>query len=258
MLTKPLLDLAAQMAPSVRSWPRRQPGLLIVDGKILRYADFHSLYHQIRQLFGDDLYGFRTAKKDPVILDCGAHVGLASLYFKEHYPAARIRAFEADAAITELCRANFTAFGASDIELTQAAVWTHENGVSFDHSNDDAGHVSQQSDARQVPSVRLKSILAKEDIDFLKLDVEGAEFDLFADCGEDLKRVSRMAVEVHAMDSTQAPIGRLLSLLETLGFRYVLGDLHAATWLPSLVPPPFGYCKTERFIISIFAWQDPS
>lgn len=258
MLTKPLLDLAAQMAPSVRTWPRRQPGLLIVDGKVLRYADFHSLYYQIRQLFGDDLYGFKTGKKDPLILDCGAHVGLASLYFKEHYPTARIRAFEADAAITELCHANFTAFGFQDIALTHAAVWTHENGVNFDHSNDDAGHVSEQGDARGVPSVRLKSILAEEPVDFLKLDVEGAEFDLFADCGDDLKRVSRMAVEVHAMESTQAPIGRLLSLLETLGFRYVLGDLHAATWLPSLVPPPFGYCKTERFIISIFAWQDPS
>jgi FkbM family methyltransferase len=256
MLTKPLLDLAAQMAPSVKNWPRRQPGLLIVDGKVLRYADFHSLFHQIRQLFADNLYSFRSNKKDPMILDCGAHVGLASLYFKEHYPAARIKAFEADAAITELCRANLEAFGAADVELVHAAVWTHGDGVRFTHSNDDAGSVGETKDARLVPSVRLKSILAEGPVDFLKLDVEGAEFPLFADCGEDLKRVTSMAVEVHAMGGEQARIGDLLQTLEALGFRYVLGDLHAATWLPPLVPPPFGYVRTERFIISIFAWQE--
>jgi FkbM family methyltransferase len=258
MLTKPLLDLAAQMAPSVKTWPRRQPGLLIVDGKVLRYADFHSLFHQIRQLFSENLYDFRSDKKDPLILDCGAHIGLASLYFKDHYPAARIKAFEADAAIAELARANLQAFGAADVEVVHAAVWTHGEGVRFNHSNDDAGSVAETGDARLVPSVRLKSLLAEGPVDFLKLDVEGAEFPLFADCGAELRQVSRMAVEVHAMGAEQAAIGGLLQTLEALGFRYVLGDLHAATWLPPIVPPPFGYCRTERFIITIFAWQERS
>ena len=256
MLTKPLLELAAQMAPSVPTWPRRQPGLLVVDGKVLRYADFHSLYYQIRQLFGDNLYSFMTDKKDPLILDCGAHVGLASLYFKDHYPAARIKAYEADAAIADLCRANASAFGFADIEVVHAAVWTHDRGVQFDHSNDDAGHVVEGSAAQRVPSVRLKSILADTSVDFLKLDVEGAEFELFEDCADELARVSRMVIEVHAMDSRQAPIGKLLHILERAGFRYVLGDLHAATWVTSPVRPPLGYCKTDRFIVSVFAWKD--
>lgn len=255
MLTTSLLDLAAQMAPSVPTWPRRQPGLLVVDGKVMRYADLHSLYYQIRQLFGDQLYSFKTDKKDPVILDCGAHVGLASLYFKEHYPAARIRAYEADAAIAALCRANLAAFGASDIEVFEAAVWTHGDGVQFDHSADDGGHVSETQGTRRVPSIRLKSILAELPVDFLKLDVEGAEFQLFDDCADELTNISRMVIEVHAMGAEQAPIGALLSRLERAGFRYVLGDLHAATWVPSPVRPPLGHCRTDRFIVSVFAWR---
>ena len=37
--------------------------------------------------------------------------------------------------------------------------------------------------AKTVPSVRLKSVLAERPVDLLKLDVEGAEFEILADCG---------------------------------------------------------------------------
>ncbi len=246
MLTQPLLELAAQMAPSISTWPRRQPGLLVVDGKVSRYADLHSLYHQIRQLFSDDLYGFRAAHPAPVILDCGAHVGLASLYFKERYPAARIKAFEADAALADMTRANLATFGAGDVEVIHAAVWTHDDGVSFAHSDDDAGHVSESSSTPKVPSVRLKTVLRETPVDFLKLDVEGAEFALFEDCGDALARVNALIMEVHALEGAQAHIGSLLAQLERLGFRYVLGDLHPATWLTPETPPPFACCAQGR------------
>lgn len=186
MLTPQILEIVAQVAPSVQSWPRRTPGLLVVGGKILRYADMHSFYHQARQIFGDRLYDFQCAETAPLILDCGAHIGLASLFLKERFPAARIQAFEADAALAETCRANFAAFGVPDVAVTQAAVWTHDRGVSFDATHDDAGHVAENSAAAKVPSVRLKALLAGQHIDFLKLDVEGAEFDLIEDCGSDL------------------------------------------------------------------------
>jgi FkbM family methyltransferase len=255
MLTKQILDLLAQMAPSVPSWPRRQPGLLMVGGKVLRYSDLHSFYHQSRQIFGERLYDFKCPNPAPVILDCGAHIGMASLFFKEQYPAARIKAFEADAVLADMCRANFASFGVADIEISEAAVWTHDRSVSFKHTHDDAGYVSEDADAERVPSVRLKTLLAQGPVQMLKLDVEGAEFDLIEDCGEDLAAAERLIVEVHAMGSEQAKIGTLLGHLERLGFRYALGDLHQATWLPTEHKPPFTYCRTEKFIISVYAWN---
>jgi len=256
MLTPQILDIARQIAPSVRDWPRRHPGVLVVGGKLLRYADMHSFYHQVRQLFGDRLYDFQCTAPAPRILDCGAHIGLASLFFKETHPAARITAFEADADLADTCRANFSTFGYSDIDVLHAAVWTHDQGVSFDTSHDDAGHVVE-GEGTKVPSVRLKDYL-KDPVHFLKLDVEGAEFALLDDCGAALKNVERMIIEVHAMDGEQAPIGALLARLESLGFRYTLGDLHAAVWVPSVAKPPFAFCPTEKFIVSVFAWQPPT
>ncbi len=255
MLTPQILDIVTQLAPGVQSWPRRQPGLLVVGGKILRYADMHSFFHQARQIFGDRLYDFQCGAPAPRILDCGAHIGLASLFLKERFPAARIQAFEADAQLADTCRANLAAFGASDVEVVQAAVWTHDQGVSFSTTHDDAGHVAEASGAEKVPSVRLKSLLG-ERVHFLKLDVEGAEFDLIDDCGDQLANVDRLIIEVHAMGATQARIGPLLQRLEAANFRYVLSDLHAAIWEPSLSPPPFAFCRTEKFIVSVFAWQE--
>ncbi len=258
----PFLELAAHMASAVRDWPRRKPGVLVVDHKTLRYADLHSLYHQIRQIYGEQLYAFSSRRDDPRIIDCGAHVGVASLFFKERYPAARITAFEADAAIADMCRANLKAFGHADVTVTHAAVWTHENGVNFAASNDDAGHVADagadtgaNTGAATTPSVRLKALLAEGPVDLLKLDVEGAEFAIVADCGASLAVVDRLVIELHAMDGARPRIGALLAILEAQGFRYVLGDLHQARWLDT-DPTPFSACATARFIITVYAWRD--
>lgn len=69
----------AQLTPEIGRWPRRKPGEILVAGTFLKYADMHSFYYQTRQIFGDGLYRFTCA---PVILDCGAHIGSASLFFK--------------------------------------------------------------------------------------------------------------------------------------------------------------------------------
>ena len=254
MLTQSLLEITAQLAPNVQGWPRRQPGVLMVNGKALRYSDLHSFYHQTRQIFGDRLYDFRSDEPAPVILDCGAHVGLASLYFKDRFPAARIRAFEADPELADICRANLATFGAADVVVEEKAVWVHDHGVNFDTTHDDSGHVSN-GNGTNVRSVRLKAVLDEGPVDLLKLDVEGAEFEILKDCEDALRSVSHLIAEVHAMGSHQAKVGELLTRLETLGFRYVLNDLHQATWLPSSARPPFGFCRTEKFIITVFAWQ---
>lgn len=256
MLSQQLLEIASHLTPSVQTWPRRKPGMFMAGTRAIRYADLHSFYHQTHQIFGQRIYNFRPASPAPVILDCGAHIGLASLYFKERFPAARITAIEADEALADTCRTNFATFGVPDIEVVHAAVWTHADGVSFSLTSDDAGHVASESDASaiKVRSVRLRSYL-EQPVDRLKLDVEGAEFALINDCAERLHNVRHIVMEVHAMEDSQAKIGGLLGRLEAAGFRYVLGDLHQATWIPTPMAPPFEYCRTDKFIMTFFAWQ---
>ena len=234
--------------------PRRQPGSLSAGGRTIKYADLHSFCHQVNQIFGDRLYDFSTSNDVPVIIDCGAHIGLASAFFKERYPGARIRAYEADPAIATMCRANLAACGFPDVEVTTAAVWTHDAGVRFVASADDSGHVAEAGDC-QVSSVRLRDVLAVAPVDLLKVDIEGAEFDVLADCGDALRHVRRMIVEVHAFGHSSDRVGALLGTIEACGFRYAFADLHHATWKTIGATPPFSAVPTDRYYFSVFAWR---
>ena len=254
MLGPHLIATAVQMAPEIGRWPRRQPGRLIVGDTVFKYADLHSFYHQVRQIFGDSLYAFAGDAADPLILDCGAHIGLASLFFKEQHPRARIKAFEADAAIAAMCADNLAACGHADVTVVASAVWTHGDGVSFSASADDAGHVSGAGDIR-VASIRLRDVIAEAPVTLLKLDIEGAEYAVLADCGDALSGVARLIVEVHAFDSARNSVGSLLTLLEAQGFRYVLSDLHHATWMDG-APTPFAFARNDKYYFTVFAWRD--
>ena len=52
-------------------------------------------YHELkREIFSQGIYYFEADNDAPVIIDAGAHIGLATLYFKSLYPDARITAIE--------------------------------------------------------------------------------------------------------------------------------------------------------------------
>ncbi|MEQ9109288.1 MAG: FkbM family methyltransferase [Rhodospirillaceae bacterium] len=259
MLRDALEEIVGQLTPEIRRWPRREPGEILVAGKFLKYADMHSFYYQTRQIFGDCLYSFTCDTDSPVILDCGAHIGLASLFFKSEYPDAKIRAFEADPNIADLCRFNLASFGNNDVAVDALAVWTGNDGVVFTDSKDDAGHVNAGSEAGiNVPTIRLKDVIENERVHLLKLDVEGAEYKIIEDCADALRNVERMVIEVHAFRSKDGKVGALLAQLESLGFHYVLDDLHQATWMEPDNTPPFAICSTDKYIVTVFAWQNPA
>jgi FkbM family methyltransferase len=253
MFEAALTKVIDQLRPEIAAWPRRLPGQLLIGDKILRYADLHSFYHQSIQIFQHGLYDFSCDRPDPVILDCGAHIGLASIYFKLRYPNARIQAFEADPVIAELATRNLGALGFGDVTVDPRAVWTGDGGVSFDTSGDDAGHVA--SKGQKVPSVRLADVLAAQPIDLLKLDVEGAEFQIVDDCRPALRHVNKMILEVHRLGPDSPSFAKLLGALEDAGFHIGFHDLHQAKWIPSAAKPPFAALATDRLIISVYAWR---
>lgn len=227
----------------------------MLDGRRLLYADLHSFYYESVQIFGQRLYDFESSRPDPLIIDCGAHIGLASLFFVTRYPSARVMAFEADPEIARLHQANMASYGAVRVTSNARAVWINDNGVNFRNSNDDSGHVVATGEGTiQVPSFRLRDLIIDESVEMLKLDIEGAEFAVLEDCDGALKNVEKMIIEVHKFNS-DARVGRLLDMLEKNGFQYSLVDLHQATWLGSNRRPPFAACQTEKYLITVLAWR---
>ncbi len=227
-------------APELAAWkracreaervPRFTPGRIRLMGYDLGYVDLLSLCPQWYDLFVSQSLRFEAVNPAPRIIDGGANIGLASLYFKRLYPAARITAFEADPAIHAVLADNLRRNGAGDIEAVHAALWTQHGEIDFRCEGADSGSVAEVAAApagpvRRVPAVRLREILDTEPVDFLKLDIEGAERAVLADCGASLRQVRALCLELHEFDPFTRSTPEVLTLLEDAGFTYALDEL---------------------------------
>jgi FkbM family methyltransferase len=170
-------------------------------------------YYVLRDLFEDQEYGFVEQFDLPAnatIVDLGGNIGLSVRWFLARYPDARITVVEPDRANLELLKMNcrdsvasgrvvpIQAFaaandGKADIDRTDLA-WgfkKREPGAS--------SRVSPQTEL--IPCVSMPTLLQTagfDQVDLLKVDIEGAERELFDDCRHWIGRVRNIAVETHA------------------------------------------------------------
>jgi FkbM family methyltransferase len=204
---------------------RYQPGSTSLLGPPTRFIDSASFLSAYSHIFDDEIYDFDAERSAPVILDGGANVGLAILYWKRQYPDARITAFEPDPDIFDVLRWNCRNHGYDDVQLIQRGLWKEQTELQFAADGADGGHFSDvgQSDGKRekasIPTVRLRPFL-NEPIDLLKLDVEGSETEVLLDCKGALERVKHLFVEYHSFVDQEQRLDAILQVLHDAGFRY--------------------------------------
>ena len=150
---------------------------------------------------------------------------MADIYFKQQYPKARIISFEADPEIAAIAQNNLKAYGYNDVEILAKVVWINNDGVQFQTEGGTSGRIVKT--AKIFPSIRLKDELAKySKIDFLKMDIEGAEFEVISDAAPELHRVEAIFIEYHSIKGEEQKLGELLNILKEAGFRYHLKEAY--------------------------------
>ena len=103
-------------------------------------------------------------------------------------------------------------------DLINKAVWIHDRGIGFDQEGTDAGKVDENGE-HVIPSIRLKDFIkSKGPIDMLKMDIEGAEHEVIADCEEVLGNVKNIFVELH-QTAENSMLSGIIAILERSGFR---------------------------------------
>ncbi len=137
------------------------------------------------------------------ILDLGANVGYASVYFAARWPQAQILAVEPAARNIGLLERN-TRPWAPRITCLQAAVWSHPACVQVANPGDahNAYRMSESMDSgmQTIPGHTVAQLIERmgcERLDLLKMDVEGAEAEIFQNGSAWLDRVNVMMVELH-------------------------------------------------------------
>jgi len=159
------------------------------------------------------------------IVDLGANVGYTAAHFASLYPSARILGVEMEAANHELATRN-TASWSDRVTIIQAAVWSQDGYATFGGASEDGYAVSAwvaggpcSPPAGAVRSRSVESILREhriDRVDYLKMDIEGAEKEVLLDGPTDwLGNVHSMSVEIH----DGADMVPYVRTLENAGFR---------------------------------------
>ena len=211
-----LKSLILRMSAEKPKWPliprRRTPWRLNLRnlGAPIHIRPSTSDYYVLRDLFEDQEYEqvrLFDVPPDATIVDLGGNIGLSVRWFLTRYPAARITVLEPDRSNLELLKMNCRdAIAAGQVTPIQAFAAAVDGKAEIDRSDlawgfkkrDTSSNVTPQTEL--IPCLSMRTLLHTggiDQIDLLKVDIEGAEKELFEDCRDWIGRVRNIAVETH-------------------------------------------------------------
>ncbi|CAN5532665.1 FkbM family methyltransferase [soil metagenome] len=183
----------------------------------------------IIEIFLDEEYG--TIPNDAVVLDLGANIGVFSIYATTTARNLQVYAYEPYPAFSELLKEN--------VRLNQqmAAIRCFDSAVAGEPGNRslqlaeegfffptlihsaEKGSAENQVATRCVTLTEIMDDNALADIDLLKMDCEGAEYEiLYATPASHLRRIRELRMEYHNLDTPEHQIDRLEKFLAGHGF----------------------------------------
>lgn len=192
--------------------------------KDLEYINGYDLLHSLKEIFAEEVY--KISLKEPVtIIDCGANIGLSVLYFKKQHPTARIIAFEPDNENYSLISKNIATYKLKDIVLRKEAVWHRNETLHFRSMNSLGSMITKEKaeDTYEVKAVRLKDILTTK-ISLLKMDIEGAEYEVLMDIRDKLHLVENLFIEYHGKFEDEYKLLELLNVISGAGMKFYIKE----------------------------------
>ena len=209
------------------------------------------MLNTFRELFEKEIYRFETSSPDPVIIDCGSNIGLSILYFKKIFPSSTIISFEPDKENAKLLAKNIAENKLENVAANEAAIWRENGFVNFEANASEGSSIintlKKGNTVISVPAIRLSDVLKKyEKIDFLKIDIEGAEGAVIDDCGELLGRASHIFLEYHGRKSETEKLTSILAVLKSCGFSIYISNATTA-----LAQPFYHQNSTGQFDVQL-------
>lgn len=174
----------------------RYPGHnFYLRGNSVDFAVFNSI-------FARGEYDFQTEINPEVIIDAGANIGASAVWLHHRFPGARIIAVEPESANFDLLRRNTAPY--LNITCLRGALYGEDTSLSISDTKVDnyAFRVEKTTASDDsVPGFAVDSLMRMYDIrqiDILKMDIEGAEYDVFIkEPGKWLSKTRMLIMELH-------------------------------------------------------------
>lgn len=191
-----------------------------------RYRSIALLFHEI--ILGNEYYT-EFSKKDPVILDCGANVGMATIYLKKLFPDSKITCVEANPYTFELLKKNISENNLKDVEAINVALSDSDGSIDiFVGNNKSSLRVSifeERSGGDTVPvkAMKLSELFLKHKPDIVKIDIEGAEIQVVQElkASNTINLPEQYMVEYHHnIEGQDSNLSSFLEAFEEAGYNY--------------------------------------
>jgi FkbM family methyltransferase len=180
-------------------------------------------------IFLDDCYGLRKLNRDKVktILDIGAHAGFFSLFSRSLFPDAIIHCYEPNPEMGDYLRqqsltGNFSFF--------PEAVGLKQGKIKLEIHEDSVQTKSLESDSGDIAMVPFKECIERlgKPVDILKLDCEGAEWEILKEDIKVWKTIAYLCMEYHL--TGHHTMEEIKSLVSGKGFEIIRHEITGATW----------------------------
>lgn len=161
-----------------------------------RYSSDNVLF---KNIFINKEYDISCDFIPEVIVDCGANIGLATVFFKDKYPSSKIFTIEPDVANFNMLQRNTATY--SDIYLIHAGIWSRSTNLCIkDLDSPSWAFQVEESESGSISAISIMDIIDRyqlSKIDVLKIDIEGSEVNLFSGNLEWLQYVKVLMIELH-------------------------------------------------------------
>jgi len=216
-----------------------------LKGGAFRFLSYYDFVVQLEEIVFRALYNFDTKNENPLIIDAGSCYGLASYQLQRLHPGAEILAFEPNPENAKVIRENIINTRLAGVALHEAAVGARTETVSF-HTCSDMPMGSSVSDRMsktgyeteviEVRQMSLPEILKGRDVDFLKLDIEGGEYEVLDALDGQLDNVQNIFIEIHfGTEYSKDKFIQLQSVLHKNGFDFTISRANSKKVIGPLI-----------------------
>lgn len=169
---------------------------------------FHQVYFMEEYKPLVNIYKSHFGDNPETIIDAGANIGLTAIYFSQVFPFSKIICLEPDESNFKILTKNAELTKRPHFHFIQKALWSSDQNLSSSRNFRDKQSWSIQvsptpAALSTIKGVSIHSIMkdfALEQIDVLKIDIEGAEGEVFKDRSEALSflsKVKTLGIEIH-------------------------------------------------------------
>jgi FkbM family methyltransferase len=232
------------------------PGFYKFQWGLFEYVSLGQLLIQYKEIYQKRHYAFLISKSDPCIIDCGGNIGLSAIWFLQNYPQCNLRVFEPDGNLAKIIRKNLALAGYNPDICDQKAVWIQDCNIGFDQTGDDKGKI-QFSSKKMVEAVDISRIIGRN-IDLLKLDIEGAEYDVIAHLcnNHTIAKINMIVCELHVMRGYELKMINILKKLTEAGMKISLNYGAVGPWIGlAEEQSPFEVIGRNQLLIEVYAWR---